>query len=184
MNRVGTRARPIPIALISVYFLFSAAYLWVVAVVLIVAPGTLPLMLGSRFMHGLELAGPYMMLLVGCAYGSIGWGLYRLRNWARWLALLVMVWGVGCLVPTISSAEIGLRVFLCGAEIAIFAAAGFYLAQAPTALEAFVKAKGGTPMRICADPQTPVPRESAPRPPAGVAFTVLLSRALSRLRAG
>jgi hypothetical protein len=103
------------------------------------------------------LAGPYMMLLVGCAYGSIGWGLYQLRNWARWLALLVLVWEVGCLVPTISSAEIGLRVFVCGAEIAIFAAAGFYLAQAPSTLEAFAPPAGEKSMlRISADWQTSV----------------------------
>jgi hypothetical protein len=157
MNRVGTRARPIAIALISIYFLLSAAYLWIVAVVLILAPGKLSLMLGSPFMHGLELAGPYMMLLAGCAYGSIGWGLYRLRNWARWLAMLVMVWGVGCLVPTISSAAIGLRVFVRGAEIAIFAAAGFYLAQAPTTLEAFVQPSSEkSVLQIYPDPQTSV----------------------------
>jgi len=110
-------------------------------------------MLGSRFMHGLELAGPYMMLLVGCAYGLIGWGLFRLHNWARWLAMLVMALGVGSLVPVISAAQLNLKFFTCGLEIAVLAAAGFYLAQAPTALEAFAKdSQQKTAPQIYADP--------------------------------
>jgi hypothetical protein len=135
----GAAKRPLPVTLIAVYFLFAAAYLWILAAILLVAPGRISLMLGSRFMHGLELAGPYMMLLVGCAYGLIGWGLFRLYNWARWLALLLFVVAVGALMPAISAVEFNLRFFGCGAELAIFAAAGFYLAQAPTALEAFAR---------------------------------------------
>jgi hypothetical protein len=155
MTRVGTRTRPIPVTLISIYFLVAAAYLWIVAAALFLAPGRLSLMFGSRFMYGLEVAGPNMMLLVGFAYGLIGWGLYRLHNWARWLAMLVFVLAVACLVPKISAAEIGLQVFVCGVKIAILAAAGFYLVQSPTTLEAFLKSRSEKSMpRICADPQT------------------------------
>jgi hypothetical protein len=45
-------------------------------------------------------------------------------------------------VPTISAAQFDLRFFEYGAEIAIFAAAGFYLAQAPSALQAFAMTLG------------------------------------------
>ncbi len=139
MNQVQPAERPFLITLISVYFLLSAAYLWTLGAILIVEPGRVSLMLGSRLMHGLELAGPYMMLIVGCGYALIGWGLFRLYNWARWLAMLVMALGVGSLVPVISAAEMNLRFFACGIEIAVLAAVGFYLAQAPTALEAFAR---------------------------------------------
>lgn len=139
MNSAEARRRPIPVTLISGYFLFVAVYLWILATILILAPGRLSLMLGSRFMYGLELAGPYMMLLVGCAYALIGWGLFRLQNWARWLAMLVIVLTIGGLVPAISSAQIGVRFFARGLEIAASAAVGFYLAQAPTVLQTFVR---------------------------------------------
>jgi hypothetical protein len=139
MNPARAKSRPIPVALISAYFLLAAAYLWILAGILILAPGKISLMLGSRFMYGLELAGPYMMLLVGCGYALIGRGLFRLYNWARWLAMLFIVLTIGGLVPAISSAQFGLRFFACGLEIAVFASAGFYLAQAPTVLQTFVR---------------------------------------------
>lgn len=88
-------------------------------------------------MYGLELAGPYMMLLFGTGYALIAWGLFRLQNWARWAAILVIVFGVVPLVPAISTAEIGIPVFWYGFQIAVRVAAGWYLAQAPGVLDAF-----------------------------------------------
>lgn len=144
MNHVEANNRPVPVTLISIYFLFSAIYLWILAAVLILAPGKISLTLGSRLMHGLELAGPYMMLLVGSGYALVGWGLFRLHNWARWLAMLGMVLAVGSLAPVISAAPLNLRFYVSGFEIALCAAAGFYLAQAPGVLEAFGKRPGQT----------------------------------------
>ena len=88
-------------------------------------------------MYGLELAGPYMMLLFGAGYALVGWGLFRLHHWARWMAMLVMVIGVASLVPKISMAELGVPVFWYGFQIALRAALVWYLAQAPTVIEAF-----------------------------------------------
>jgi hypothetical protein len=139
MNPAEPKRRPVLVTLLSAYFLLVAAYLWILAGILILAPGQVSLMLGSRFMYGLELAGPFMMLLVGCIYALIGWGLFRLYNWARWLAMLSIVLAIGNLVPAISSAQIGLRFFACGLEVSLFAAGGFYLVQAPTVLQAFVR---------------------------------------------
>jgi hypothetical protein len=139
MNRLGPTRRPIPVTVISIYFLFAAVYLGALAALLIVEPGKVSLVLGSRFMHGLELGGPYMMLLVGSGYALIGWGLFRLHNWARWLAILVIALGVGSLIPVISAAQLNFKFYASGLEIALCAAAGFYLAQAPTVLEVFAK---------------------------------------------
>lgn len=147
MNHAHAESRPVLVTLISIYFLLSAAYLWVLAAILILSPGKISLMLGSRFMHGLELAGPYMMLLVGSGYALVGWGLYRLHNWARWLAMLVMALAIGSLVPVISAAQLNLRFLATGLEIVVCAAAGFYLAQAPTVLEAFAKSSRQETMR-------------------------------------
>jgi hypothetical protein len=154
MNRADAPKRPVPVTLISIYFLFSALYLWILAAILIVTPGKVTLTLGSRFMHGLELAGPYMMLLVGSGYALIAWGLYRLHNWARWLAMLPLTLGLASLVPAISAARFDVKFFECGIEIALFAAAAFYLAQAPTVIEAFLKGSGQkTTPRIYTDLQ-------------------------------
>lgn len=137
--------RPLLVTLISSYFLFAALYLWILAAILIVTPGKISLMLGSRFMHGLELAGPYMMLLVGSGYALIGWGMLHLHNWARWLAMAVIAISIGSLLPVISSPPLNPRFFACGLEIAVCAAAGFYLAQATSVLEAFAKTSGQKP---------------------------------------
>src|SRR6266700_2141407 len=96
--------RPLGITIIA--FLFGAAgiYLWVVGVTRLVAPNAISLMIVSRFMFGRELAGPYMILLFGIGYALIGWGIFRLHNWARWAAMAVTVISVASLVPAISMA--------------------------------------------------------------------------------
>jgi hypothetical protein len=94
-------------------------------------------MSGAQFMYGLEIAGPYMALLVGAGWALIGWGLFRLHNWARWAAMLVMTVGIAWLVPKISSAELGLPLLWCGLQIALRAAVAWYLAQAPAVIDSF-----------------------------------------------
>jgi hypothetical protein len=88
-------------------------------------------------MYGLELAGPYMALLVGAGWALVGWGLFRLHNWARWAAMLVMTIGIASLVPKISAAELGVPLLWYGLQIALRAAAAWYLAQAPAVIESF-----------------------------------------------
>ena len=102
-------------------------------------------MAGKDFMYGLELAGPYMMLLFGAGYALIAWGLFRLQNWARWAAMLVMLLGVIPLVPAISMAELGIPVFWYGFQIAVRVAVGWYLAQAPSVLDAFAHQASNSP---------------------------------------
>ena len=129
--------RPILITILSFLSSAVALYLWLLAAIRWIAPGTVSLLAGRYFMYGLELAGPYMMLLFGAGYALIGWGLFRLQNWARWAAMLVMVVGVASLVPSISTAELGIQVFWYGFQIALRVAVGWYLAQAPSVLDAF-----------------------------------------------
>src|ERR1700733_6091591 len=129
--------RPIGVTIIAVLFCVAAIYLWTIGVVKLVAPNAISLMAGPRRMYGLELAGPYMALLVGVGYALVGWGLFRMHNWARWTAMLVMVIAVASLVPTISMAAIGVPVLWDGFQIALRVAVGWYLAQAPAVVDAF-----------------------------------------------
>jgi hypothetical protein len=129
--------RPIGVTIIAILFCVAAIYLWTIGIVKLVAPNAISLMAGSRLMYGLELAGPYMALLVGVGYALVGWGLFRMHNWARWSVMLVMVIAVASLVPTISMAAIGVPVLWYGFQIALRVAVGWYLAQAPAVVEAF-----------------------------------------------
>jgi hypothetical protein len=131
--------RPALISAISGLFFLAAFFLWTVAIVKLAAPEAIALTAGSQLMYGLELAGPYMSLLVGSVYAIVGWGLFRLRNWARWMAMLIFAVSIAPLVAKISQAELGVQIFWYGLQIALRAAAAWYLAQAPSALDAFVK---------------------------------------------
>jgi hypothetical protein len=129
--------RPLGITVIAFLFFGVGVYLWIVGATLLISPGTLSLMAGRQFMYGWELAGPYMALLFGTGYALVGWGLFRLHNWARWAAMVVMVIGVAALVPQISMAQLGIPIFSYGLQIALRVALGWYLAQAPAVIDAF-----------------------------------------------
>ena len=129
--------RPAGIAVISALFLLAAIYLWTIGAVKLIAPNAISLMRGAQLMYGLELAGPYMAILVGATYALIGWGLFRMQKWARWAAMLVLAVAVAGLVPKISMAELGIPVFWYGFQIALRAAAAWYLAQSPGVVDAF-----------------------------------------------
>lgn len=131
--------RPAGVTGIAVLFFAAAVYLWVIGLVKLLAPDAISLMRGAPLMYGLELAGPYMTLLVGSGYALVGWGLLRLHNWARWAAMAMMVLGVAALVPRISMAELGVPVLFYGLQIALRVAVGWYLAQAPVVIDSFLQ---------------------------------------------
>jgi ABC-type dipeptide/oligopeptide/nickel transport system permease component len=124
---------------IAVLFWLAAIYLGTIGLVKLFAPNAIWLMAGARLMYTLELAGPYMALLIGAGYALVGWGLFRLHSWARWVAMLVMTLGIAVLVPKISMAELGVPILWYGLQIALHAAAAWYLAQAPAVIDAFAK---------------------------------------------
>ena len=129
--------QPSGVTAISVVFFLAAIYLWTIGAVKLLAPDAISLMSGSQFMYGLELAGPYMALLVGWGWALVAWGLLRLHNWARWAAMLVMIWGIAWLVPKISSAELGVPLLWYGLQIAVRAAVAWYLAPSSAVMESF-----------------------------------------------
>jgi hypothetical protein len=131
--------RPVVVTAISILFFLAAIYLWTIGAVKLFAPNAISVMSGSSLMYGLELAGPYMALLVGTGWALVGWGLFRLHNWARWAAMAVMTLGIAWLVPKISAAELGLPLLWYGLQIALRAAGAWYLAQAPAVIDAFAK---------------------------------------------
>jgi len=129
--------RPKGLTAIASLFALIAAYLWGIGAIKLASPSAISLMAGRHFLYGLELAGPYMMLLGGSVYALLAWGLFRLQNWARWTAMLLIVLSSASLIPKISMAELGIPILWYGLQIALRVAIGWYLAQAPAVIDVF-----------------------------------------------
>ena len=102
--------RPAGITAIAILCFLNALYLAGLGTIMLFAPGTVSMALGAPLLLGLELAGPYMFLLIAAIAALIGFGLLRLNNFARRAAALVSVVGVVALVPTVSASVVTLSV--------------------------------------------------------------------------
>ena len=102
------KLNPIPagIRAIAALFALCGAYLALVGLLMLVRPGLLGMSVGAPLLFGLELAGPYMFLLMAAVGGAIAWGLMKRSNIARHAAILIAIAGVVMLVPSVSAAAI------------------------------------------------------------------------------
>jgi hypothetical protein len=101
--------RPPGVTAIAIAFLLVAAYLLAIGAIMLASPGSISMAAGASLLGGLELAGPFMFLLIGAITAIIGYGLLRLNNWARRAAILLAFAGVVMLIPTVSGAVVSLR---------------------------------------------------------------------------
>jgi len=133
--------RPASVTVIAALFFLVAAYLATIGIIELVAPGSLSMTLGAGITYGRELDGPQAALSVGAGWALVGWGLYRLRNWARWCAILLMVIGIAGSVPAVSAAarDLGWRFFFYGFQIMVRVVIAWYLAASPEVVEAFAR---------------------------------------------
>ena len=109
MTQEITKERPAGVTAVAIAFLLAGAYLFVVGATMLARPGLISMAAGSELLGGLELAGPYMFLLVAAVNAVIAAGLWKLQGWARWIAILVAMIGVFLLLPTVSSAILDFR---------------------------------------------------------------------------
>jgi hypothetical protein len=132
--------RPASVTVIAALFFLVAGYLVTIGIIELFAPGTLSMSRGIGITYGRELNGPQTALSVGAGWALVGWGLYRLRNWARWCAMALMVIGVAGSVPAVSAAarDLTWRFFFYGAQIMVRIVIAWYLAASPEVIEAFV----------------------------------------------
>jgi hypothetical protein len=96
-------------------------------------PGAISMVVGAPLLFGLELAGPYMLLIVAVAAGGIGWGLIRLNNIMRHAAILAACAGIVMLIPPVSGAVMTVRLkglVVGGLGIIICVVVAWYLSQA------------------------------------------------------
>ena len=91
--------------------------------------------MGSPILNGLELAGPYMFLLIGAMGAAIGFGLLRLSNWARRVGILASLIGMVMLIPSVSAAAVDFRpaLFWSGLGVIVRMVVVWYLYQTPVA---------------------------------------------------
>ncbi len=87
-------------------FGLSSTYLAITGLAMLSTPGTISISAGAPLLFGLELAGPYMFLLVSAMGAALACGLYKLSNIARRGAILIAIAGVVMLVPIVSAATI------------------------------------------------------------------------------
>jgi hypothetical protein len=87
-------------------FALCGIYLAIAGGVMLVSPGSISMSSGAPLLFGLELAGPYMFLLVAIAGGGIAWGLMELNNIVRHAAMLIAIAGIVMLVPSVSAATV------------------------------------------------------------------------------
>ncbi len=127
--------------MIAALFSLVAAYLVTIGIVEFVAPGTLSTTWAVGITYGRELNGAQTALSVGAGWALVGWGLYRLHNWARWCAVVLMVLGVAGSVPAVSAAarDLSGHFFFYGAQIMVRVVIAWYLVASPELIDAFLR---------------------------------------------
>ena len=106
MNEARTNSAPVGIRAIATLFALCGAYLSVAGLLMLARPGLLGMSVGAPLLFGLELAGPYMFLLMAAVGGAVAWGLMKQSNIVRHAAILIAVAGVAMLVPPVSAAVV------------------------------------------------------------------------------
>jgi len=133
--------RPAIVTVIAVLFFLVAGYLVTIGIIEVVEPGTLAMTRATGITYGRELDGAQTAISIGAGWALVGWGLYRLRNWARWCAIVLMVIGVAGSIPAVSAAarDLTWRFFWYGAQIMARVIIAWILARSPEVVEAFVR---------------------------------------------
>jgi hypothetical protein len=128
-----TMQRPSGVTLTAILFFLAAGYLFVIGALMLTRPGMVSMRLGEPLLHGLELAGPFMFLVVGAIGAIIGWGLLRINYWARWAAIVAAIAGVVMLVPSVSAAAVdfGWSLLWAGLGVIVRVAVVWYFLQEP-----------------------------------------------------
>ena len=132
MSNLTSNSIPSGVRAIAALFLICGVYLASVGLLMLARPGLISMAAGAPLLFGLELAGPYMFLLIAVAAGGIAWGLLRLNNIMRHAAILAACAGIVMLVPPVSEAVVAVRLnglIVGGFGIIIRVMIAWYLSQ-------------------------------------------------------
>lgn len=97
--------------------------------------GLVPLAFGAPIVGaGLEVLGPLIFIVYSATCAAAATGLLRLRNWARWLTIAILLFGLVLVTPAVSMAVADGRIAAIlreGLQIILRTAALWYLYQEP-----------------------------------------------------
>jgi hypothetical protein len=101
-------SNPLPAGVRSIATLFALCglYLAVLGLLMLARPGLIGMAMGAPLLFGLELAGPYMFLVMAFVSGGMAFGLARRINLVRHAAILAAAAGIVMLVPSVSAAVV------------------------------------------------------------------------------
>jgi hypothetical protein len=97
---------PAGVRAIAALFALCGIYLAILAVLMLARPATVPMSAAAPLLFGLEVSGPYMFLLMALVGGAVAWGLVKLNNTTRHVAMLIAITGIVMLVPSVSAATV------------------------------------------------------------------------------
>jgi hypothetical protein len=151
ITRVEARkeTNPVPsgIRAIAILFVLCGIYLGVVGLLTFSRPGLVGMSAGAPLLFGLELAGPYMFLLMSALAGSIAFGLMRRINLTRHAAIVVAIAGIAMLVPSVSAAAATIQtgaLIRGGAGVIIRVIVAWHLSRPETAEDFSTKQKASS----------------------------------------
>ena len=130
--------RPGGVTAIGCFFLLAGVYLCSISATMLIVPNAIPTLRVAPFVRQLRLLSPYATLAIGVLWASVAWGLFQLRDWARWAAQLVLAIGVASFIPMlfVSRFHSGWRLLAACLEIFVRVAAVCYLFT-PKVLDVF-----------------------------------------------
>jgi len=126
--------RPAGVTTIAILFFAVSSYLAILGALRLAFPEAIRLSLAAPLLHGLELWGPYMFLIMSVIAATVAVGLLRLNNVARRVAAMIALAGIIMLIPKVSAdtAYFSPRFFLSGTMIVVRAMIVWYLWQSRT----------------------------------------------------
>ena len=130
----GTAERLSGVVAIAILSFVAAAYLAILGLLMLLYSGSISMRLGAPLLEGLELAGPYMFLLMAVIGVLLGFGLLCQNRWARRAAIFTALLGLVMLVPDVSSAVVEYRMgklAIAGLGVIVRVMIVWYLYQKP-----------------------------------------------------
>jgi len=106
MTNNAATSIPNGVRIIAALFVLCAIYLAIIGVLMSLRPAAISPAAGAQLLFGLQVAGPYMFLLMAVVAGGVAWGLIELNNIVRHAALLIVITGMVMLVPSVSAATV------------------------------------------------------------------------------
>jgi hypothetical protein len=133
-------SNPLPtgVRAIATLFALCGLYLAVLGLLMLARPGLIGMAMGAPLLFGLELAGPYMFLVMAFVSGGIAFGLARRINLVRHAAILAAAAGIVMLVPSVSAAVVMVEPATLawgGLGIVVRVIIAWYLSRAEVAAE-------------------------------------------------